>query len=160
EVTLARRVFDLLAQHNAHVTVLAVGTWLQASPDVAKMVLDGGHELGNHTWSHPALAGYQREPMYVEIQRCRDKLVELTGGPGAFSRQSRGQHAPPAEPAQAGRAGSARLLSFDIDSTDWRDPGPAAIRSAVATARAGSVISMHLGHEGTLAALPGVLTDL
>src|SRR5215470_15537576 len=39
EVTLARRVLDLLVQHNAHVTVLAVGTWLQASPDAAKMVL-------------------------------------------------------------------------------------------------------------------------
>jgi peptidoglycan/xylan/chitin deacetylase (PgdA/CDA1 family) len=157
---LARRVLDLLGRHGAHVTVLAVGTWLQASPDAARMVLDGGHELGNHTWSHPALSGYKPEPMYAEIQRCRDKLVELTGGPGAFFRQSQGQHATAAELEQAGRAGYARVLSYDVDSLDWRDPGPAAIRSAVATARAGSVVSMHLGHEGTLTALPGILTDL
>ena len=52
------------------------------------------------------------------------------------------------------------MLSYDVDSLDWKDPGPAAIRAAVAKARAGSVISMHLGHPGTVAALPGILTDL
>lgn len=93
-------------------------------------------------------------------QRCRDKLVELTGLPGAFFRPSQGQHATLAELEQAGRAGYARVLSYDVDSLDWRDPGPAAIRSAVAGARAGSVVSMHLGHRGTLAALPGILDDL
>ena len=157
---LAKQVLDLLRGHGARVTVLAVGTWLEASPDAARMVLDDGHELGNHTWSHPALAGYQPEPMYTEIQRCRDKLVELTGSPGAFFRQSQGQHATRAELEQAGRAGYPRVLSYDVDSLDWRDPGPAAIRRAAATARAGSVVSMHLGHPGTLAALPRILTDL
>jgi peptidoglycan/xylan/chitin deacetylase (PgdA/CDA1 family) len=160
EVSLARQVLDLLRQHDVRVTVLAVGTWLAASPDAARMVRDDGHELGNHTWSHPALAGYPAEPMYAEIQRCRDKLVELTGSPGAFFRQSQGQHATKAELEQAGRAGYQRVLSYDVDSLDWKDPGAPAIRKAVATARAGSVISMHLGHQGTLAALPGILTDL
>jgi peptidoglycan/xylan/chitin deacetylase (PgdA/CDA1 family) len=160
DLGLARQVLDLLRQHDARVNVLAVGTWLQASPDAAKLVAGDGHELGNHTWSHPNLSGYAAEPMYAEIQRCRDKLVELTGSPGAFFRQSQGQHATAAELAQAGRAGYARVLSYDVDSLDWKDPGPAAIRKAAATARAGSVVSMHLGHQGTLAALPGILTDL
>jgi peptidoglycan/xylan/chitin deacetylase (PgdA/CDA1 family) len=98
--------------------------------------------------------------MYAEIQRCRDKLVELTGSPGAFFRQSQGQHPTRGELEQAGRAGYQRVLSYDVDSLDWRDPGASAIRAAVATAKAGSVVSMHLGHPGTLAALPGILTDL
>jgi peptidoglycan/xylan/chitin deacetylase (PgdA/CDA1 family) len=160
DVTLARKVLDLLKQKQARVTVLAVGTWLQASPDAARMVTDEGHELGNHTWSHPALSSLAPAPMLAEIERCRDKLVELTGSPGAFFRQSQGQHATAAELAQAGKAGYATVLSYDIDSLDWQDPGPAAIRKAVAKATAGSVISMHLGHPGTLTALPMILTDL
>lgn len=160
EVGLARQVLDVLARHGARVTVLAVGTWLAANPQAARMILDGGHELGNHTWSHPALAGYAPEPMYAQIGRCRDALVELTGSPGAFFRQSQGQHATQLELRQAGRAGYSRVLSYDVDSLDWRDPGAAAIRSAVATARPGSVVSLHLGHPGTLAALPAILTDL
>ncbi|WP_410622516.1 polysaccharide deacetylase family protein [Amycolatopsis sp. cmx-8-4] len=157
---VTRQVLDLVHQHNARITVLAVGTWLAAHPDAARMVRDGGHELGNHTWSHPALSGYAAEPMYAEIQRCRDKLVELTGSPGGFFRQSQGQHATEQELVEAGKAGYAKVLSYDVDSLDWKDPGPAAIRSAVAKARAGSVVSMHLGHPGTVAALPGVLADL
>jgi peptidoglycan/xylan/chitin deacetylase (PgdA/CDA1 family) len=160
EVGLARQVLDVLARHGAGVTVLAVGTWLAANPQVARMILDGGHELGNHTWSHPALAGYAPEPMYAQIRRCRDTLVELTGSPGAFFRQSQGRRATQQELQQAGRAGYSRVLSYDVDCLDWRDPDAAAIRSAVATARAGSVVSLHLGHPGTLAALPAVLTDL
>ncbi|NBH08270.1 polysaccharide deacetylase family protein [Amycolatopsis sp. SID8362] len=158
EVT--RRVLDVVRQHDARITVLAVGTWLAAHPDAARMVRDGGHELGNHTWSHPALSGFAPAPMYAEIQRCRDKLAELTGLPGSFFRQSQGQHATHEELVEAGKAGYAKVLSYDVDSLDWKDPGPAAIRAAVAKARAGSVVSMHLGHPGTVAALPGILSDL
>lgn len=157
---VTRQVLDLVHQHGARITVLAVGTWLAAYPDAARMVRDGGHELGNHTWSHPALSGYAAEPMYAEIQRCRDKLVELTGSPGGFFRQSQGQHATERELVEAGKAGYPKVLSYDVDSLDWTDPGPAAIRAAVAKARAGSVVSMHLGHPQTVAALPGVLADL
>ncbi|MFG1644105.1 polysaccharide deacetylase family protein [Amycolatopsis sp. NPDC049252] len=160
DLQVTRQVLDLVHQHDARITVLAVGTWLAAHPDAARMVRDGGHELGNHTWSHPALSGYAADPMYAEIQRCRDKLVELTGSPGGFFRQSQGQHATERELAEAGKAGYAKVLSYDVDSLDWKDPGQAAIRSAVAKARAGSVVSMHLGHPGTVAALPGVLADL
>jgi peptidoglycan/xylan/chitin deacetylase (PgdA/CDA1 family) len=160
DLALARQVLDLLGKRGARVTVLAVGTWLTESPDAAKLVVDGGHELGNHTWSHPALSGMAPAPMLAEIERCRDKLVELTGSPGAFFRQSQGQHATAAELIQAGKAGYPRVLSYDVDSLDWTDPGAAAIRAAVAKARAGSVVSMHLGHPGTLTALPMILTDL
>ena len=61
---------------------------------------------------------------------------------------------------EAGIAGYRRVLSYDIDGLDWKDPGPDVIRSAVATATAGSIVSLHLGHQGTVAALPGILTDL
>jgi peptidoglycan/xylan/chitin deacetylase (PgdA/CDA1 family) len=60
----------------------------------------------------------------------------------------------------AGRSGYATCLSYDIDSTDWTDPGPRAIQQAVAAATAGSVVSMHFGHPGTVEALPGILDDL
>ncbi|WP_328617113.1 polysaccharide deacetylase family protein [Amycolatopsis sp. NBC_00355] len=160
DLQVTRQVLDIVHQHGARITVLAVGTWLAAHPDAARMVRDGGHELGNHTWSHPALSGYTAEPMYAEIQRCRDKLVELTGSPGGFFRQSQGQHATEQELVEAGKAGYAKVLSYDVDSLDWKDPGPTAIRSAVAKARAGSVVSMHLGHPGTVAVLPSILTDL
>ncbi len=124
------------------------------------MTVDHGHELGNHTWSHPTLTTLDEDGVRAEIERCRDRLAALTGGPGAFFRPSAAQHATPRVRALAGAAGYPRVLSYDVDSRDFTDPGAAAIRRNVATARAGSVVSLHLGHPGTLAALPGLLDDL
>ena len=71
--TLARRVLTLLHDRGAAATVLAVGTWLRQYPDAGRMVVDLGHELGNHTWSHPDLAALDDDGVRVEIERCRDR---------------------------------------------------------------------------------------
>ena len=52
------------------------------------------------------------------------------------------------------------MLSYDVDSRDFTDPGAAAVRRVVGKAAAGSVVSMHLGHPDTLDALPGLLDAL
>lgn len=160
DLDITRRVLDILAQHKVHVTVLAVGTWLRDNPDAAAMVRDGGHELGNHTWSHPALSDLGADDLRGEIERCRDQIARYTGSPGPWFRQSQAQYATNDELAAAGLAGYPAVLSYDIDSLDWTSPGTAAIRHATASATAGSVVSMHLGNEGTVAALPAVLADL
>ena len=160
DLTIARQIHDVLDNAGAKATVMAVGTWLAASPDGIRMFHDSGHEVGNHTWSHGIMADMSAGTTLTEIERCRDKLVDIVGTPGAFFRQSSAQTATERELVEAGIAGYRRVLSYDIDGLDWKDPGPAAIRSAVAAATAGSIVSLHLGHQGTVAALPGILADL
>jgi peptidoglycan/xylan/chitin deacetylase (PgdA/CDA1 family) len=158
--TLDRKVLEALASGGAQVTVLAVGTWLAQYPDAAKMVIDLGHELGNHTWSHRTMSKLGVSEQREEIVRCRDRIEQLTGGPGAWFRQSAAQY-PTAELLKlAGAAGYPRVLSYDLDSLDWTDPGPAKVISQLKKAAAGSVVSMHLGHQGTLTAIPKILADL
>lgn len=157
---LARRVLTLLHDHGAAATVLAVGTWLQQYPDAGRMVVDLGHELGNHTWSHPDLAALDINGVRAEIERCQDLIAAGTGGPGAFFRPSQAQHATPLVRRAAAEAGYSTVLSYDVDSRDFTDPGAPAIRRNVASVRAGGVVSLHLGHPGTLDALPAVLDDL
>lgn len=160
DLAIARQIHDTLGAAGAKATIMAVGTWLASSPDGIKMFFDSGHDVGNHTWSHGVLADMSTSTMLGEIERCRDKLAELLGTPGSFFRQSSAQTATQQELVEAGIAGYRRVLSYDIDGLDWKDPGPDVIRSAVATATAGSVVSLHLGHQGTVAALPGILSDL
>ena len=57
-------------------------------------------------------------------------------------------------------AGYPAVLSFDVDSRDFTDPGAAVVRRNAGAVTAGGVVSLHLGHPGTLNALPGVLDDL
>ena len=157
---LARELLALLASRQVRVTVFAVGTWLSANPTMAAAVLAGGHDLGNHTWTHPTLSDLNEAGVRAEIQRCRDLLVSLTGQPGAYFRQSAAQKSTPLIRSVAGSLGYRTCLSYDIDSLDWTDPTVATVRHAVAGATAGSVVSLHLGHQVTIAALPGILDDL
>ena len=135
DLDLARKILTGLAARGAAATVLAVGTWLAQYPDAARLVSDNGHELGNHTWSHPNLTSLADAGIRAEIERCRDRIAALTGGPGAFFRPSAAQHATPEVLRLAGAAGYATVLSYDVDSRDFTDPGAAAVRRVVGKAR-------------------------
>jgi peptidoglycan/xylan/chitin deacetylase (PgdA/CDA1 family) len=160
DLGIARQIHDALAAAKAKATIMAVGTWVAADPDGIRMFRDAGHDIGNHTWSHGVMSGMSTPTVLSEIERCRDALVAALGTPGSFFRQSSAQTATGQELVEAGLAGYSRALSYDIDGLDWKDPGPTVIRNAVATATAGSVVSLHLGHHGTVTALPGILADL
>ncbi len=160
DLGIARQIHDILGSAGAKATVLAVGTWLASTPDGIRMFHDAGHDVGNHTWSHGVMSDMTATTVLSEIERCRDELARLLGTPGSFFRQSSAQTADATELAAAGTAGYPRVLSYDVDGLDWKDPSPMVIRKAVATATAGSIVSLHLGHQGTVSALPGILADL
>ena len=162
DLGLARTDPHHAADRGAAVTVLAVGTWLQQYPDAARLVTDLGHELGNHTWCAPDAHGARRAPaVRAEIERCRDRIAALTGGPGAFFRPSAAQHATPEVLRLAGAAGLPDRAVLRRRLPGLHRPrcrGDPRAPSAAATA--GAVVSLHLGHPGTLDALPGLLDDL
>ncbi|MEF9885511.1 polysaccharide deacetylase family protein [Streptomyces sp. P9-A4] len=158
---LARTLLGQAEKAGARVTVLAVGSWLDAHPDLARRVLDGGHDLGNHTQRHIDINAMTEDRAHAEIAACADRLRRLTGSIGTWFRPSRTQHAAPAVLRAARRAGYPHVLSYDVDSLDFTSPGaPAVVRNVTGTVRAGSVVSLHFGYPDTAAALPLLLADL
>ncbi|ARZ71081.1 polysaccharide deacetylase [Streptomyces albireticuli] len=145
----------------ARVTVLAVGSWLDAEPRMARRVLDGGHELGNHTMHHLDICTMGERAATAEIVQCAERLRRLTGGIGRWFRPSRARLATDRVVRLARKAGYPHVLSYDVDSLDHTDPGAEAVRRTVLGAvRPGSVVSLHFGHAGTVAALPAILDGL
>ncbi|CAM5322088.1 hypothetical protein SALBM135S_07094 [Streptomyces alboniger] len=145
----------------ARVTVLAVGGWLDEHPALARRILDGGHDLGNHTLRHLDVNGMPEAEAYAEITGCADRLRRLTGSIGTWFRPSRAERATPLVERLARRAGYPHVLSYDVDSLDFTSPGaPAVTRNIAAGVRAGSVVSLHFGYADTVAALPAVLQEL
>lgn len=148
-------------KHGAHVTVLAVGTWLDTHPDMARRILDGGHDLGNHTQRHVAINTMSEADALAEITGCADRLKRLTGSIGTWFRPSRAPTASPLVERLARRVGYPHVLSYDVDSLDFTSPGaPTVTRKVLAEVRNGSVVSMHFGYADTVAALPAVLEEL
>ncbi|WP_027344486.1 polysaccharide deacetylase family protein [Hamadaea tsunoensis] len=142
-------------------TVLAVGAWLAQAPDLAARITAHGHELGNHTQHHIDIAHRDAAATYAEINDCATVLRDLTGSPGRWFRPSQTRHSTALIRVQAARAGYGTCLSYDVDSLDYTDPGPAAVvRTTLKSVQKGSIVSMHCGHDGTIHALPEVLTGL
>ncbi|GGZ49078.1 polysaccharide deacetylase [Streptomyces inusitatus] len=146
---------------NARVTVLAIGGWLDQYPHLARRILDGGHDLGNHTQRHLSITEMPEDEAYAEITGCARRLHRLTGSIGTWFRPSRTQHATEPLIRLAQRAGYPHVLSYDLDSLDFTSPGAAAVtRTVTGQIRRGSVVSLHFGHADTVAALPALLDDL
>jgi peptidoglycan/xylan/chitin deacetylase (PgdA/CDA1 family) len=161
EPGIARAVLAEAEKAGARVTVLAIGTWLDAHPEMARRILDGGHELGNHTQHHLAINALPEAEAYAEITGCADRLKRLTGSIGTWFRPSQTQYATPLVRTLAQRAGYPHVLSYDVDSLDFTSPGAAAVTRKVAgEIRNGSVVSLHFGYADTVAALPVLLTEI
>ncbi|MFI1166840.1 polysaccharide deacetylase family protein [Streptomyces sp. NPDC020801] len=158
---IARGLLTEAEKHGARLTVLAVGSWLDQYPQMARRILDGGHDLGNHTQRHLAVNAMSESDARAEITGCADRLRRLTGSIGTWFRPSRAPTASPLVQRLAHGAGYPHVLSYDVDSLDYTRPGAAAItRKVLAEARSGSVVSMHFGYPDTVAALPDVLKEL
>jgi peptidoglycan/xylan/chitin deacetylase (PgdA/CDA1 family) len=158
---LAKELLGRAEAEGAKLTVLAVGTWLQQYPEMAKRILDGGHELGNHTYRHLTMPQLDAATDLSEIVKCALVLRSLAGSPGRWFRPSGTARATPAILAAAGRAGYAECLSYDVDPQDYTDPGTTQVVTRVLDAvRAGSIVSLHLGHRGTVDAIPAILLGL
>jgi peptidoglycan/xylan/chitin deacetylase (PgdA/CDA1 family) len=143
------------------VTVLGVGTWVATQPDIARRILADGHELGNHTQHHLAIADLPTTAAHAEIADCAAAIRTLTGSIGPWFRPSQIQHATTAIRRQAAIVGYPTCLSYDVDSLDYTDPGPAAIvRTVLGAVHPGAIVSLHLGHAGTVTALPDVIDGL
>jgi peptidoglycan/xylan/chitin deacetylase (PgdA/CDA1 family) len=152
---------DVLGRAGVRATVFAVGSWLESDPAMAHRVLDGGHELGNHTYSHIDIGALAPAAALAEIERCAEVLMRLTGSIAPWFRPSQTQRTTPALIAAARRAGYPTTVSYDVDSLDFTDPGPGVIaREVLTNVQPGSIVSLHLGHPGTVDALPAILHSL
>src|SRR5262249_6145990 len=158
---LVDQLLRVLESAGARGTILAVGSWLAAQPQMARRITGAGHDLGNHTQHHLAIAALPTASVYREIDECAQVLRGLAGTIGTCFRPPQPAHANAVIKAEAERVGYPTCLSYDVDSLDYTDPGPAAIlKTTMSHVRAGSIVSMHCGHPGTVEAMPALLKAL
>jgi peptidoglycan/xylan/chitin deacetylase (PgdA/CDA1 family) len=162
---LATRLLDLLRADHVPITAFMVGNWLDGNHDIGVRFVDDGHEIANHTYTHLVFPQLDRSAMTSEVVGCRDAIQRLIGSPGRFFRPSgtaNGTDDPgPAVLDVARAAGYQTVVGYDVDPADYQDPGADAVsRRTIAAVQPGSIVSLHFGHEGTIEALPSILTAL
>jgi peptidoglycan/xylan/chitin deacetylase (PgdA/CDA1 family) len=161
DLTLAHQLLADAGRLSTPITVFAVGQWLDAHRDLVPTILAGGNELANHTFTHPTLTALPAGRVSAEITGCRDVLARLAPTEGRYFRPSGTSTATPLILAEAGAAGYRTVVDFDVDPLDYTSPGADAVVSRVrAGVKPGSIISMHFGYPGTVAAFPRIVANL
>lgn len=73
------QIIDLLQVHDARATFFVIGETAAARPELLARIADEGHEIGNHTWSHPVLTDCDEGMIRTELQRTSEFLTETLG---------------------------------------------------------------------------------
>lgn len=161
DLALTAAVLDIARGAGAHLTVFAVGQWLTANPSVGRDIVAAGHDLGNHTWSHQAMTTLDAAAARSEISQGAGAVAAAVGQAGLLFRPSGTATSTPTIRTAAAASGYQRCISYDVDPLDYEDPGATLVRTrTLAAVKAGSIVSLHLGHQGTVDALPGILQGL
>lgn len=137
------RLLEDLARFRARATFFQCGHHARRLPAVAREVAAAGHEIGNHTDTHPAL--YFRSPAFIEaeIARAQEAIEKATGHLPRLFRAPFGAR-------WFGLAGAQRRhglmgVMWTLIARDWKLPAPAVATRLLAGASPGSVLCLHDG---------------
>ena len=73
------QLIEELAQFNVKATFFVVGQWVDKYPESVKALADAGHEVMNHSNTHPHMPQLSAAQMRAEIEACNQKIASVTG---------------------------------------------------------------------------------
>ena len=153
------QLLDILDQHGAKATFFLIGSKVSAQADVLRRMHSRGHQLGNHSWSHPELPKLSVDQIAGEIDRTNDAIKQATGVTPTVMRPPYGA-VNSAVLEQLRLRGMSSIL-WSVDTRDWADRNSEIVCSrAVAGAHPGAIILMHDIHQTSVNAVPCILNAL
>ena len=154
-------LLSILARNQIHATFFLTGSWVDAYPDDVKAIAAAGHDIGNHSQTHPEMSTLSKEQIRDELMQVHKNVKELTGQNMCFFRPPYGDYNNLL--IQTATECGYLSIQWDIDSLDWKDYGVQSIidRTALNPELSnGSIILMHNGAKYTKDALERVITGL
>ncbi len=87
-------LLDVLAQHGARATFFLIGRYVSQRPAIVQAIQAAGHEIGNHTYTHPNLVLVSEARLRQEVEDCRKALEDAIGQPAPLFRPPFGGRRP------------------------------------------------------------------
>lgn len=152
-------ILDELQQRKLHATFFMIGERVAAAPELARRVLAEGHEIGNHTFTHPKLTTLSDQRVVEEIQKTQNLLGEQLDYRPAWFRPPFG--ALRKNQSQLVQKEGLGIVFWSVDSVDWSQPGEAKIVDVVlAQTKPGAIILCHDLHLQTARSIGQILDEL
>ena len=135
-------ILDILAEYGIRATFFMVGENVGYYHEAARAVVEAGHEVGNHTFSHRKFDRMGEEELLREISACESALSEVTDSPVRLIRPPEGQVSDTMRRVMGTL--DYRVILWDVDTRDWAHTSPEEIsRHILETVEAGDIILMH-----------------
>jgi peptidoglycan/xylan/chitin deacetylase (PgdA/CDA1 family) len=164
------RVLDILREKQVRATFFVVGEMVAERPDVLRAIVDSGHLIGNHTWSHrtpPSSMGWKAATLTREIARTGREITKATGQVPCLFRPPGGVIK---GAGKVSRNASLSMTIWSVDTRDWSGQSPGnpkftdkvRKRADAGLSQEHPIVLMHDGggYRGrTVAALPRIIDD-
>jgi len=150
------QILDILKEYQVHANFFVVGARAATMPGILQREYREGHEIGNHSWSHPDMTTLS--PAQVEAQIMQTQAAVMAAGlpaPRLFR--------PPYGAVNQVVKSQAHMTvaMWNVDPEDWNKADPAHLVQKVTTqAKRGGIIDLHDIDAATVAALPAILQNL
>lgn len=156
-------VLQILKDHNVKATFFVTGKAAENHPQWIADIYNAGHELGNHSYSHPDFTKISASQIASELLQTDNAVLKITGkSTKPYFRPPYGYYNSTMLTA-VGSAGYTKTIHWTVDTIDWRGDSVADITTRVMNkAGNGAIVLMHVGAGAvnTPAALPGIITNL
>jgi len=135
-------ILDILKEYNIKATFFVVGNNCREHPEIVLRILNDGHEIGNHTYSHPSLVKIKSDELVTEIIKTEDVLYELWEYVPKLFRPPEGVVGPTINKVLSRLDYTAVLWS--VDTRDWKRLSSEKIADTVlSNVKSGDIILCH-----------------
>ena len=110
-------LLDVLAKHNARATFFLIGKYVRQRPEIARAIRAAGHEIGNHTDSHPNLVLVSARRLRQELTDCNNALEDALGSKVSLFRPPFGGRRP--NVLRTARAMGLNPVMWSVTGFDW-----------------------------------------
>jgi peptidoglycan/xylan/chitin deacetylase (PgdA/CDA1 family) len=154
------KLLEMAAKRHIKLTFFVLGECVEQNPAVLQREVAEGHEIGNHSWSHPNLAKLSDAAVRSQLQRTEDLIVKTGGVKPKLMRPPYGELTK-RQRTWVNHEFGYKVILWDVDPLDWKRPGSDVVaQRIIAGAGPGSIILSHDIHPPTIAAMPQVFDAL
>ena len=152
-------ILETLNKCNVKITFFVVGDWVDKYPDAVKKIYESGHEIANHSNSHPHVSNLTYEKNVEEILNCSKKIEEITGEKTKLYRGPYGEYNDTV--IKAAQDNHHQMIQWSLDTLDYNGLDYEQMWERLNTKiTKGSIILMHNGTEHTADSLERIIQNI
>lgn len=156
---LTDEILDILKTHGITTTFFLAGQWVDKHPDYVVKIAAAGHEIGNHSFSHPHMNTLSEQGIHYELQKNQALIKDLTGQNTTLFRPPFGEYNN--QVISAASALGYHTIQWSVDSLDWKNLSSNQIYERVMEqVEPGSIVLFHNAAPGTPGAIRRLIPDL